>query len=99
MIAFDGAFHGDTYGALSVGGNAVYRRPFEPLLPDVEDEPYPEASERLMVALRAAVCRSHAPEEAGDHIARLIRTVLVRGEPHQVQVVKVVKLAGGEPGA
>jgi acetylornithine/succinyldiaminopimelate/putrescine aminotransferase len=36
LIAFEGAFHGDTFGALSVGGNPLYRRPFEPLLPEVE---------------------------------------------------------------
>jgi len=35
LVAFEGGFHGDTLGALSVGGNAVYRRPFEPLLPGV----------------------------------------------------------------
>jgi acetylornithine/succinyldiaminopimelate/putrescine aminotransferase len=36
LLAFRGGFHGDTFGALSVGGNDVYRRPFEPLLPDVD---------------------------------------------------------------
>jgi acetylornithine/succinyldiaminopimelate/putrescine aminotransferase len=35
LLAFDGGFHGDTCGALSVGGNPLYRRPFEPLLPGV----------------------------------------------------------------
>jgi acetylornithine/succinyldiaminopimelate/putrescine aminotransferase len=35
VIAFDGSFHGDTLGALSVSGNPAYRWPFEPLLPDV----------------------------------------------------------------
>src|SRR5947207_14945619 len=29
LVAFDGAFHGDTYGALSLGGNPIYRQPFE----------------------------------------------------------------------
>jgi len=40
IVAFDGGFHGDTFGALSVGGNPVYRVPFEPLLPGVRFLPF-----------------------------------------------------------
>ncbi len=40
LVAFDGAFHGDTFGALSVGGNPIYRHPFEPLLPAVDFLPF-----------------------------------------------------------
>jgi acetylornithine/N-succinyldiaminopimelate aminotransferase len=40
LVAFDGSFHGDTFGALSVGGNPMYRRPFGPLLPDVDFLPF-----------------------------------------------------------
>jgi acetylornithine/N-succinyldiaminopimelate aminotransferase len=40
LVAFEGAFHGDTFGALSLGGNALYRDPFEPLLPRVERLPF-----------------------------------------------------------
>ena len=35
IVAFEGAFHGRTCGALSVSWREVYRKPFEPLLPDV----------------------------------------------------------------
>lgn len=35
FIAFEGGFHGDTLGALSLAGNRSYRDPFEPLLPEV----------------------------------------------------------------
>jgi acetylornithine/N-succinyldiaminopimelate aminotransferase len=44
FVAFDGAFHGDTWGALSVGGNPLYRAPFEPLLPDVAFLPFDEVA-------------------------------------------------------
>ncbi|MCX8071953.1 MAG: aspartate aminotransferase family protein [Candidatus Binatia bacterium] len=40
FIAFHGAFHGDTFGALSLGGNPLYRQPFEPLLPVVDFLPF-----------------------------------------------------------
>jgi acetylornithine/succinyldiaminopimelate/putrescine aminotransferase len=44
LVAFDGAFHGDTLGALSVGGNPLYRAPFEPLLADVTILPFGDVS-------------------------------------------------------
>lgn len=40
FVAFAGAFHGDTFGAMSVGGNPLYKDPFEPLLPGVELLPF-----------------------------------------------------------
>ena len=35
IVAFEGAFHGRTCGALSISYRDVYRKPFEPLLPGV----------------------------------------------------------------
>ena len=40
MIAMNHSFHGRTFGALSVTGNAHYREPFEPLLPGVKFATY-----------------------------------------------------------
>jgi acetylornithine/succinyldiaminopimelate/putrescine aminotransferase len=40
FVSFFGGFHGDTFGALSIGGNPVYRAPFEPLLPTVTFLPF-----------------------------------------------------------
>jgi acetylornithine/succinyldiaminopimelate/putrescine aminotransferase len=40
FVSFLGGFHGDTFGALSVGGNPLYRAPFEPLLPTVTFLPF-----------------------------------------------------------
>jgi acetylornithine/N-succinyldiaminopimelate aminotransferase len=57
LVAFDGSFHGDTFGALSVGGNPVYRRPFAPLLPDVELLPFDDAAalERIDASVAAVI--------------------------------------------
>jgi 4-aminobutyrate aminotransferase len=44
IIAFEGAFHGRTFGALSVTtSNPNYQRGHGPLLPDVHLVPYPQA--------------------------------------------------------
>lgn len=40
FASFFGSFHGDTFGSLSVGGNPLYRDPFEPLLPGVTFLPF-----------------------------------------------------------
>ncbi|MBY0527449.1 MAG: acetyl ornithine aminotransferase family protein [Gemmataceae bacterium] len=41
-IAFLGAFHGRTYGAMSLSGSKlVHRRGFSPLVPDIHHTPYP----------------------------------------------------------
>ncbi len=50
MIAFFGAFHGRTMGALSLtGSKAIQRRGFGPLLPGVTHVPYPNGSRGLEV--------------------------------------------------
>src|SRR4029077_14679855 len=42
LIAFQGAFHGRTYGALSLtASKGYYRERYEPLLPSVYHVPYP----------------------------------------------------------
>lgn len=42
LVAFEGSYHGDTHGSLSVTGGEVYRRPFLPLLPEVTFLPFDE---------------------------------------------------------
>ncbi len=45
-IAFLGAFHGRTYGAMSLSGSKlVHRRGFSPLVPDIHHVPYPRGVE------------------------------------------------------
>ena len=40
FVAFDGAYHGDTMGALALSGNPAFRAPFEPLPGPVRHLPY-----------------------------------------------------------
>ena len=40
LISFVGAYHGDTFGALSVGGNSPHKQPFLPLLPGTVQIPF-----------------------------------------------------------
>ena len=43
LVAFEGSYHGDTQGSLSVTGRSVYRDPFGPLLPGVTFLPFNES--------------------------------------------------------
>jgi len=44
VVATIGAFHGKTLGALSASGRAVYKTPFEPLLPGFRHVPFGDAA-------------------------------------------------------
>ena len=41
VIAIDGAYHGDTFGSMSVGDRDIFVEPFSPFLFDVESIPFP----------------------------------------------------------
>jgi acetylornithine/N-succinyldiaminopimelate aminotransferase len=43
FAAFEGAYHGDTTGALALAGNPAFRAPFEPLLEHVRHLPFGDA--------------------------------------------------------
>jgi acetylornithine/N-succinyldiaminopimelate aminotransferase len=57
FVAFQGSYHGDTLGALSLCGNELYRRPFEPLLDEVRLLPFDDldALERIDETVAAVV--------------------------------------------
>ncbi|MEV6611727.1 acetylornithine transaminase [Kutzneria sp. NPDC051319] len=66
LIAFDGAFHGRTMGALSLTGQPAKRNPFLPLTPDVVHLPFGDTA-----ALESAV--------DGDTAAVFIEPILGEG--------------------
>lgn len=43
FLAFEGAYHGDTFGAMAVGARSLFSHAFTPLLFEVEFVPYPVA--------------------------------------------------------
>src|SRR5947199_3217906 len=56
-IAFFGAFHGRTYGAMSLSGSKlVHRRGFAPLVPEIHHVPYPRGCAGCNDPGRECVC-------------------------------------------
>src|ERR1700722_6065448 len=87
-VAFFGAFHGRTYGAMSLSGSKlVHRRGFSPLVPDIHHVPYPRG------------CTGCADPDAGCECVRQIEeTVLKRiAPPEEVAAVFVepIQVEGG----
>lgn len=67
IIAARGSFHGYTCGALSVSGIPAFKRPFEPLMPDIDHVPFGDIG-RLKNAVSdktAAVLLEPVQHEAG----------------------------------
>ncbi len=71
IIAFSGAFHGRTYGAISVTTSSLnYRTGYDPLLPDVHIAPFPSAYRDFGGDEEAASA------SALDHLERLFATIV-----------------------
>ncbi|NPV74966.1 MAG: aspartate aminotransferase family protein [Anaerolineae bacterium] len=70
IIAFEGAFHGRTCGALSISYREVYRKPFEPLLPDVTFIPFNDlkAAEEAITDEVSMVIIEPIQGEGGVHV-------------------------------
>lgn len=73
IIALEGAYHGDTFGAMSAGERSSFSAPFTNLLFDVEFIPSPgrESSENVLQAFEKVVF--------GDHVAAFIFEPLIQG--------------------
>jgi adenosylmethionine---8-amino-7-oxononanoate aminotransferase len=75
FVALDGAYHGDTIGASSLGSVEIFRRPYASVLFECVHAPFPEpaAYARAFEAIRDLVTREH------DTIAAIVVEPLVQG--------------------
>lgn len=63
IIAFENAYHGDTFGAMSVGARSAFTKPFEQLLFDVIHVPFPTGEKERIAAFKATI-KKHSTEIA-----------------------------------
>lgn len=72
VIAFEGAYHGDTFGAMSVGDRtSIFNMPFTDFLFDVDYLPFPKGNPQKVVDKMRAI--------ASDQTAAFIFEPLVQG--------------------
>lgn len=59
VIALEDAYHGDTFGAMAVGGRGVFSEPFDPFLFDVDfiPAPVPSREKETMAALELILAK------------------------------------------
>ncbi len=71
FISTNGAFHGKTFGALSVTGREKYRKPVEPLVPGVVFVPFNDlnAMENAVTEKTAAIIIEMVQGEGGIYVA------------------------------
>jgi 4-aminobutyrate aminotransferase len=88
VIAFLGAFHGRTYGAMSLSGSKlVHRRGFSPLVPDIHHVPYPRGSEF-----------KHDPQAGRRAVEQIEEQLLKRVAPPEEVAAVFVEPIQGEGG-
>jgi adenosylmethionine-8-amino-7-oxononanoate aminotransferase len=75
FVALDGAYHGDTVGAVSLGGVDVFRRPFAGVTFECVHAPFPgpDAYERAFAAITTLL------RQEGDTIAAVFVEPVVQG--------------------
>ena len=72
VVALEGAYHGDTFGAMSVGGRSAFSAPFAPFLFDVDYLPVPVPGQEAAVLAQAEILFA-------DDVAVFIVEPLVQG--------------------
>ncbi len=83
-VAFFGAFHGRTYGAMSLSGSkVVHRRGFSPLVPDIHHVPYPRGCHTCDAAGAACHCVKQIEETLFKRVAPPEEVAAIFVEPIQ----------------
>lgn len=72
VVAFEGAYHGDTFGAMAVSGRSAFTAPFTPFLFDVEYLPTPVPGQEADVLKQAEILFD-------NNVAAFIAEPLVQG--------------------
>jgi 4-aminobutyrate aminotransferase len=98
-IAFFGAFHGRTYGAMSLSGSKlVHRRGFSPLVPDIHHVPYPRGCTGCAIHGSACTCVENIERHLLTRIAPPDEVAAIFVEPIQGEGGYYVPPAGFLPG-
>jgi adenosylmethionine-8-amino-7-oxononanoate aminotransferase len=86
FICFEGAYHGDTFGAMSAGERSIFTEVFKDLLFDVEFVPFPHTA-----------VQNKTIEEKEQEVIRKLRQLL-SNQPHKFAGIMIEPLVQGAGG-
>lgn len=88
FVALDAAYHGDTIGAVSVGGIDLFHRIFHPLLFEVERAPTPHS-------YRCTIERQeHSPAACAQHCLKALEDLFAEKSPQLAALVIESRIQG-----
>src|SRR6266436_928729 len=83
-VAFFGAFHGRTYGAMSLSGSKlVHRRGFSPLVPDIHHVPFPRGCQGCVLPEDDCACVQQIEDTVFKRVAPPDEVAAIFVEPIQ----------------
>ena len=91
LLAFEDAFHGDTFGSMSVSGLSVYNGPFEQWMMKVERIPVPK-DENIDILLKDLEERLSAKDVAGFIFEPLVQGAAAMKMHQAEHLDKILKL-------
>src|SRR5439155_8776166 len=84
VVAFFGAFHGRTYGAMSLSGSKlVHRRGFSPLVPDIHHVPFPRGCKQCDDMVAGCACVKQIEDTVFKRVAPPDEVAAIFVEPIQ----------------
>lgn len=93
VIAFQGAYHGDTFGAMSVGERDFFNKPFEPFFFDVEFIPVPtnENFEAVKKQVKTLVATNDVSAFIFEPLVQGSAGMIMYKPEHLQELIEIVK--------
>lgn len=96
VIAFEGAYHGDTFGSMSVSQRSSFTAPFHKVLFEVEEIPTPtdENIEELKMRMRALTARPDVAAFIYEPLVQGVRGMVMHKKEHLNELLAICAEAG-----
>ncbi|MCX7763593.1 MAG: adenosylmethionine--8-amino-7-oxononanoate transaminase [Bacteroidia bacterium] len=95
ILAIEGAYHGDTFGAMSVSARSIFTKAFEPYLFEVEWLPFPSEDAAFWEALEKIKGREDIVAFIGEPLVQGVAGMRMYEPRYWDAIARTVREAGG----